>query len=66
VQDEVGMLYNDLMTTLVEKVVSKEERNKQLEELKKFIKSHNHLYDDCSFAIIGAANTPQNSQKKSS
>ncbi|MBI3211085.1 MAG: hypothetical protein HYZ47_00120 [Simkania negevensis] len=46
------MLYKDLAAT-TERKVSQEKRNEKLDELKRFIKSHNHLYDDCSFAIIG-------------
>lgn len=47
------MLYKDLVATFTERKVNQEKRNEKLDELKSFIKSHNHLYDDYSFAIIG-------------
>lgn len=48
------MHYDELMTPMEEEGITEKAKEERLKELRDYIKSHNHLYDDHGSTIIGS------------
>lgn len=52
------MIYEELIAEVNEEGISKDTREKRIQQLHKFIKAQTHLHDDHGSAIIGDRETP--------